>query len=69
MGAAGVRGGGAGRSLELLGMLWGATGNNPQPRAAHLPGMGDKVIHRNLDCFPFGDFFECLEDEFIVKGI
>lgn len=37
--------------------------------AAHLPGMGDEVIHGNLDCFPLGDFFQSFEDEFIVKGI
>lgn len=57
------RAGGADRGLELK-----SRGHDVRPRA-HLPGMGDKVIHGNLDCFPFRDFFECLEDEFIVKGI
>lgn len=38
-------------------------------RAAHSPGMGDEVVHRDLDRFPCDDFFECFEDEFIVKGI
>lgn len=42
--------------------MWGAT-------AARLPGMRDKVVHGNLNCFPFGDFFESFEDELIVKGI
>lgn len=42
----------------------------PRPaRAAHSPGMGDEVIHGDLDCFPRDDLFECFEDEFIVKGI
>lgn len=42
----------------------------PRPaRAPHSPGMGDEVVHGDLDRFPFDDFFECFEDEFIVKGI
>lgn len=47
----------------------GSSGCHPWPRTAHLPGMGDEVIHGDLDCFPFSDFFECFENEFIVKGI
>ena len=38
-------------------------------RLALLRGSRKQVVHRNLDRFPFRDFFECLENEFIVKGI
>lgn len=51
-----------GQCGDSVGTVWGVT-------AAHLPGMGDKVVHRNLDRFPLGDFFQSFEDEFIVKGI
>lgn len=47
-----------------------ATSSGSRPaRAAHSPGMGDEVVHGDLDRFPCDDFFECFEDEFIVKGI
>lgn len=50
-------------------LTWDALSWQPLASLAHLPRMGNEVIHRDLDCFSFSDFFECLEDEFVVKGI
>lgn len=33
------------------------------------PGMGNKVIHRDVHSIPLNDVTQCLHDEFTVKSI